>query len=128
MIDRNAVHATLKTFGVSLKYPEAEELVTALSALFDVPAKPVEYHHFYRDCGTDHLTRTLDATKPDETVIAIIPGAYGPWHDDCRKGYTRTDGFRIVYKSSACNHDWESGWGVGAPTRTCKKCGKFEND
>jgi hypothetical protein len=130
MIDRNTIHATLSSFGVSLKYPEADELVTTLAALFEPqPAPAPEFHHVYRECGVNYLTRTLDDLKPEETVIAIISGPYGDgtWRDPV-KGYVRHDGYRIVIRTTACNHQWREGWGFGAPTRTCTKCGKFEND
>lgn len=100
----------------------ADHLAEELERLFAPPASPV--YHMYRDCDADHLTRTLDKTKPTEEIIAVIPGLYG-WDS---KTYGKAEGFRIVLKCSECRHDWESGWGMGAPTRTCKKCGKFEND
>lgn len=30
--------------------------------------------------------------------------------------------------SQECKHDWEHGWGMGAPTRCCKRCGHWEYD
>jgi hypothetical protein len=101
----------------------SDRLAEELERLF-VPV-PTETYHTYRDCDANHLTRTLDKTKLTEEVVAVIPGLYG---DLDNKTWKRTDGFRIVLKCAECRHDWESGWGMGAPTRTCKKCGKFEND
>lgn len=102
----------------------ADHLANALIELFASPA-PVVMTHRFRDCDTGRLTRTLDDIKPGEELVAIIPGAYGEWNG---KNCTYGPGFRIVFKSAECRHDWESGWGMGAPTRTCKKCGKFERD
>lgn len=100
----------------------ADHLAEELERLF-APA-PTPVHYVYRDCDADHLTRTLDETNQTEEIVAVIPGPYG-WD---KKTYGKAEGFRIVLKRSECRHDWESGWGMGAPTRTCKKCGKFEND
>ena len=36
---------------------------------------------------------------------------------------------RELMKSSAlCLHDWDQGFSMNGPTRTCKLCGKWERD
>jgi hypothetical protein len=31
-------------------------------------------------------------------------------------------------KPPGCDHDWEDGFSMNGPTRTCRKCGKWERD
>lgn len=34
----------------------------------------------------------------------------------------------LMKSSALCLHDWEDGFSMNGPTRTCKLCGKWERD
>lgn len=79
--------------------------------------------YIYRD--TNNLQKCLDAIADHERLVSVIAGKYGPYHglDEEKEA-----GYRLIIETTECQHTWEEGFSMNGPTRTCKKCGKFERD
>ncbi|QIG67882.1 hypothetical protein EVC29_082 [Rhizobium phage RHph_Y52] len=121
MTDFDTIKAIVEQYVKEVDRHMIDELIDLFNAPQPAPAaKAPEVEYFYRDCDPGHLTRTLDKTKPNEDVIAVLAGPYGK--------HLR-DGYRVVVKAVVdCRHEWSEGFSMNGPTRTCIKCGKFERD
>ena len=71
----------------------------------------------YRQLLTNQLV-IMDALA----LMGINPAAVGSMIPNIHSTH------EPLASSDLCEHEWEDGYSMNGPTKTCRKCGKFERD
>jgi hypothetical protein len=72
------------------------------------------------------ITRQLFENQIAIMTAALASGLPTGVNEKLHKAREETQALMLT--STLCLHDWESGFSMNGPTRTCKRCGKWERD